>query len=539
MQGAGELAFEPQDVDRYIELWLFSCFQDLSQELSVEHDAGGETLALASGWCRTSLGVPAGTGRLALKVNKLYPPSLYPGDGRSLAIRVRDGAFVHPDAERHRNVRRQYQNRIANWRELLAGVSRLESTPALLGIDMHGACNVKPPCVYCDWDVSKRMEGGNVDAPFTPQTLASWGPIFEGADTLVNCSIGEPFMMRHLDELFDIFGDRGKALEMTTNGQILTDRNIATLLGREIDLYVSLDSATPATYARLRNDTFDRILENLRRLVKAKGGRGGLPRLHLVFMPMRCNVEELEAFVDLCAELEVDRLVLRPLNSSDGISLNWDRQGQTFDYPKQILPFDELIRHSARAAALCREKHVPFSDQLDFGVAMGEMFAADREETEPSRVTSEPAGSGGPIAAAHVDPAAPSGPDRTESLGEEKLPLCKEPWTSLYILRRGIHPCCYGGHPVAEMDEFHEAWNCREVREIRSELAAGRFHRYCLRSPACPIVRKDSHAGSLPPAQAVFVRGRQLLQRLDRRLLGIPGRLYRPLRKAARRLLAR
>ena len=101
---------------------------------------------------------------------------------------------------------------------------------------------------------------------------------------------------------------------MTTNGQILTDRNIQKLVGRPILLYISLDAATPLTYSRLRNDTFEKIIGNLRRLIAAKGGRGGFPHVHLVFMPMRCNVHELDAFVQLCAELGVDRLVLRPLN---------------------------------------------------------------------------------------------------------------------------------------------------------------------------------------------------------------------------------
>jgi hypothetical protein len=115
-----------------------------------------------------------------------------------------------------------------------------------------------------------------------------------------------------------------------------------------------------------------------------------------------------------------------------------------------------------------------------------------------------------------------------ESLGEEALPACMEPWTSLYILRRGVVPCCYGGHPVAEMDEHAEAWNAPIVQEIRAELAAGRFHSYCLRSPACPIVRKDSHAGTLPRAQAIYLQGRELLQQINRHLHGIPGRLLRP-----------
>ena len=37
-----------------------------------------------------------------------------------------------------------------------------------------------------------------------------------------------------------------------------------------------------------------------------------------------------------------------------------------------------------------------------------------------------------------------------EALGGANLPLCREPWMSFYILRRGVMPCCYGW-PV---DEF-------------------------------------------------------------------------------------
>ena len=86
-------------------------------------------------------------------------------------------------------------------------------------------------------------------------------------------------MMKDFDALLDAFGDGNKLVEMTTNGQILTDRNIGRLLGRRIELYVSLDAATAATYAKLRNDTFDRILANLRRPHRGQG-RSGRPAAH-------------------------------------------------------------------------------------------------------------------------------------------------------------------------------------------------------------------------------------------------------------------
>ncbi len=231
------------------------------------------------------------------------------------------------------------------------GRTALDSTPPSLGIDLYGTCNVKPPCVYCEWDHAKNLEGDHVDTPFTRDTLHEWGAFFDNAVSLVNCSIGEPFMMKPIDDLLDAFGDTGKVLEMTTNGQILTERNIQKLLGRPIDLYVSLDAATPLTYARLRNDTFEKILRNLRRLIEAKGGPGKLPRIHLVFMPMRCNVHELDAFVQLCADLRVDRMVLRPLNYSPSSALATDRAGYHYDYQQELLPFDELVQGERQGRA--------------------------------------------------------------------------------------------------------------------------------------------------------------------------------------------
>jgi len=491
-----------------------------------------------------------GVGRMELVVNKTYPFEYHPDDARTLGVRI-SGVKLHGNAERHTAILRQHRNLVANQRELLTGETVLGSTPPTLGIDLHGACNVKPPCVYCEWDVSKAAEGDSATVPFTSDTLREWGAFFENSVTLINCSIGEPFMMRNLDELLEIFGRTGKTLEMTTNGHILTDRNIQKLLGLPIDLYVSLDAATAETYARLRNDTFPRLLDNLRRLIAAKGGRGNPPFVHLVFMPMRCNLGELEEFVRLAARLEVDRLVLRPLNYSDNSTLDWERAGYHFEYKRELLPFDELVAASARAVRLARQLRVELADQMDFGGSMREMFRADSETADAQG----PGPAEPPTLEATADrhavsagPSAPKAPrprlrqveDMTPALpalGPDRMPACTEPWKSLYILRRGVLPCCYGGEPIAPMEQYREAWNSTKMQAIRRELVAGRFHDYCLRSTACPIVRKSENAHLLPPGQQWFLRARHLWWRFNRETGERPNRwFYLPLKRAAARI---
>jgi hypothetical protein len=266
---------------------------------------------------------------------------------------------------------------------------------------------------------------------------------------------------------------------------------------------------------------------------------------------MRVNVHELGAFVRICADLRADRLVLRPLNYSPGVNLDWERAGYRFEYQKELLPFDELVRVSGRAAELCRQHGVELADQMDFGGSMGEQFEQLFDEGRRSVQTgSHP---GGAVSVSTVDaasvvaapattrsagaPAAALTPatEPLPSLGSEHRPACTEPWKSLYILRRGVFPCCYGGSPVAPMDRYREAWNSPVVQAIRGELAQGRFHDYCLRSPACPIVRKSQQAQSLPSVQSLRLRARSLLTRLDRLTRGLAGRAYRGTKWLTRR----
>ncbi len=553
MSERGSIGFEPDSAVRYLEFEVFCEFYDLSQVLTATNQGGSHELALVRGWNRVSLPVVPASETVELEANKPYPREYYPGDPRTLSVRYRLPR-LHQDAERHRHVTQQHSNTVLNRREMLDGEHFLNSTAPALGIDMYGVCNVKPACVYCEWDFSKAQEGEYVDAPFDANLLEEWGEFFDNSKDLINCSIGEPFMMKNFDELMDVFGDRGKFLEITTNGQILTDKNIDKLLGRNIDLYISLDAGTPETYSKLRNDRFDDILVNLKRLIQAKGGSGQLPRINLVFMPMKVNVHELEDFIKLCAELDVDRMILRPLNYSEITNLDWERGGYRFSYRNELLPFDQLARTSALAEHLAKQYGVEISDQMDFGsaekAAFAHEFAPDedgQDDGEPateSRDDSRPAAadpvveiSGNPIAMTAME-VAPSAEPELPSLGEDQVPICTEPWKSLYILRRGVLPCCYGSARAGQMDEYRDAWNSQLFQDLRRELSAGRFHYYCLDSQACPLVRKAEAAGRLPRAQIVFMRFWTKWYWLDRRLWGLPGKyLFEPIKWLSIRVL--
>jgi len=537
MSPRAEISLEAAPVERFLELWVRSPFHDLSQRLALTAPAA-QAWPLARGWNGVSIRVPAGATALTLEASPPFPREHYPGDERLLAVEVRSPR-LHADARRHEHVARQQRNAVANLTEMLHGATELASGPVKLGIDVEGACNVKPPCVYCAWDYSKGLEGDNTEAPFTLETLAEWGAFFDDAAELVNCSIGEPFMGKNIEEVLDAFGERGKMLEITINGQILTDGHIAKLLGRNMHLYISFDAATAATYARLRNGRFDQLVANVRRLIAAKGGPGKLPLVYLVFMPMPANLQEVDAFVRLAADLKPDRMVLRPLNDGSALDLKWDRAGYRFDYQKEILPFEEKVRISGRVAELCARLGVPLADQMDFGGSMEasfhDAFARGRHEAlQALGISKPPAAEATTASPAPMERPPVAAPAPLPSLGRERLPACTEPWTSLYILRRGVLPCCFGGKSIAPTPGYREAWNAPLMQDIRRDLAAGRFHRYCLDSEDCPIVRKSSEARRLSWRESFVVRGRQALVRLERAGIPWPRRAWRGLKALLR-----
>ena len=190
---------------------------------------------------------------------------------------------------------------------------------------------------------------------------------------------------------------------------------------------------------------------------------------------------------------------------------------------------------------------------MDFGSGEAEAFAHEFAADESANDSVEPGSNGKPesivttrepVAEVSGNPIAMTAMEVAEAkpelppLGEDQVPMCTEPWKSLYILRRGVLPCCYGSARVGQMDEYREAWNSQLFQDLRRELAAGRFHYYCLDSQACPLVRKAEAAKRLPKSQVFFMRFWSKWYWLDRRLWGLPGKyLFKPAKWVTIRLL--
>ncbi|MEW6455909.1 MAG: radical SAM/SPASM domain-containing protein [Acidobacteriota bacterium] len=513
-----------------LSFFLYSEFSDCSQHLSINlMNKTIASFALLHQWNYYSLSLPDDLKafenqekiEFALSLNKIFPRQYYPTDKRELGIRVAR-LELHNSEEKHAHFLFFHKNALLNIQETIEGKTEMSSYPLSLGIDLYGKCNIKPPCVYCLWDDMKKLEGKFSEIVIDLQTLKDYGNFFNCARNIVNCSIGEPFLHPKFEEILNHIDNQKKFLEISTNGLVFTNRTIEALLGKLIFLYVSLDAASKETYAKIRNDRFNSIIPQLYFLNQKRKKKENLPKIYMIFMPMKVNKDDLEDFFKLCRDIEADFLVLRPLNYLENPEIERDRGGYHFNYEDELLSWEELKEIFNKCSELSTKYGVKVLNQFYFGSIL--------EPAQQNKQNSNSSFKSDSIVNIEEEKNLKENENEIENdLGHSKFPLCREPWQSYYILRRSILPCCHGSKPIAPMNSWAKAWNSPVLQEMRKYLREGRFSPYCRESLACPIVQRYC-----PPkiisTNLLTIKRYASLRFINRLFFRIPIKLYRFLR---------
>ena len=373
-----------------------------------------------------------------------------PGDRRELGIMIRSIRLLESPLAL-KQIEKALNNKFLNDKEFAEGRVVLDSLPQQLRVAFEARCNMRPHCVYCDWEQSKLDEKGS-RFRLSYDKLLEMGPFFSLSERLGEMSCGEPLLNRNFVDVVNHLHENGKPFSMATNGQLLDFHYRSALLGKDVELYFSLDSATSEGYARYRNNKFDLVIDNLRALCGARP-LGTLPNVIAAFIAMKSNLGEFPAFVDLMKDVGVDGIRVSGLNAYPHLMTRVLRRGGSqFRYGEESMSpkeFDRFLKDARMAAAA---RSMPLLSYSDF-------MAED----------------------SHL-----------------KGPLCNEPWKTINVVRRGLVLCAFNhGGIVAQWSEqgqrtteqfLFDVWNGEEYREIRTELAQGRFSKQCVAS--CPIARR-------------------------------------------------
>ena len=201
--------------------------------------------------------------------------------------------------------------------------------PVVLMVEPTNICNLK--CPLCP------SGNGGLTRPRGTMTFDAFRRVFDqqARDLLLLMlwNQGEPFLNRNLLKMVALAKSRNVPTITSTNGHFVRTASEAEALVRSglDELIVSLDGATPETYVQYRvGGDFDRVLTAARLVCEAKQRlQSDSPVVHLQFIIMRHNENEVDAARRIARDLGVNRLSLKTA------------QVYTEEDARQFLPNDE------------------------------------------------------------------------------------------------------------------------------------------------------------------------------------------------------
>jgi MoaA/NifB/PqqE/SkfB family radical SAM enzyme len=355
--------------------------------------------------------------------------------------------------------RRVIQNKNLNEEELRAGKTILASKPLSFNLDLIGRCNMNPPCSMCTY--RRDTAGPRFHPGLTADDLRAFGEPIQLAWDVINCSIGEPLILKDLIPILELLAAWEKPIGLNSNGLALTPELTEKLVPffEILTIVFSVDAATPETYAKIRGDHFLKVIENIAHYCRRRREvipEGAASKTGLVMLPMRANRHEVSALIRLAAWLGVDVFELRSLNEIEG---DWKvtRDDFVFDYREQMLSNEELqevFLEAEKTASEC-------------GLILDCQYQVSENKTHET------------------------------FLPEDKWPgkiKCTQPWHFILPYQNGdTVGCCYMGKSLGNwrVEGLEALWNGERMKRLRGEMAEGKLPEECRNYISCPVVRAN------------------------------------------------
>lgn len=182
-----------------------------------------------------------------------------------------------------------------------------EPLPRTLSLEVTNHCNLS--CSHCGHSQYPEFRKGYLDESLLEKVRHLLGP---GKIAAVNLSdFGEPFMSKNWWSIYEQVGNiPGLEIGFITNG-LLIDRHLDKFDRSGLNISISIDGASEATYGHFRGQgNFAKLVANLE-LIRERELAGALPRSNRGFIVVlsRVNVQEMPAIVALAARLGVSSVV--------------------------------------------------------------------------------------------------------------------------------------------------------------------------------------------------------------------------------------
>ncbi|MCK5706698.1 MAG: radical SAM protein [Candidatus Aureabacteria bacterium] len=227
-------------------------------------------------------------------------------------------------------------------------------------IENTNACNLN--CITCDTKLSKRPVG-YMKIELYEKIIRELKKI--GVKKVALHTVGEPFVHKEFNDHLRIAYENGIGIVLSTNGQILTEQHIESLLKYPpIQIRYSVDGATKETYEKIRRGgKFERLIKNMEKLSDAMEKAGVKIPVRIGSMILEDNIEELSMFYDVFRKFVrdssyIDFKMPNTLSATDAKDYFGDF-GTTITprIPCGLLWSSIAILYDGRISACCRDYH--------------------------------------------------------------------------------------------------------------------------------------------------------------------------------------
>jgi len=244
-------------------------------------------------------------------------------------------------------------------------------------------------------------------------------------------TVGEPLMAQSFREQLKIAKKYSVKVDLVTNVTLLDDDLINEILPVTDCLKVSIDGATKETYESIKvGAKFEQVIENIKRFnyFRREIQQDKRPRLALLYVLMRRNIEELPQFMKLAKELEAESI------STTHVVIHQKKmKEESLVYHKELANYYMMVAQKK-------------ANELNLHLNIPPLFNTVYDVQGR----------------------------RSKNNLKSEFKICPFLWKRAYIEWNGdVVPCCVPGHPVmgnVKEKSFGEIWNNELYQEMRKRL---------------------------------------------------------------------
>jgi radical SAM protein with 4Fe4S-binding SPASM domain len=207
---------------------------------------------------------------------------------------------------------------------------------------------------------------GRADLPIEKDmTLETWRHVMDKFSPFVDSmelgGLGEPTLGKIFATAAAEINAAGKSLFFFTNGHYLNAKHVLESVGDRPHISVSMDAGTPEIYSLVRKGNFQEMVSSVRAFREAKP----LAVIDSQFTAVADNIDDLPAWVQLCATLEIGRRAAGEqllAVGADHHSTSRVEQSIRFHRDRTLAALKEAIRIAQENQLWLLEKFPKFSE---------------------------------------------------------------------------------------------------------------------------------------------------------------------------------